>query len=135
MTEQLKLSDELAIKRTELAAQRTIMAADRSLMAWVRTGLSLIGFGFTIYAFLQSMMEKTSLTILSAEGPRRIGLFLLAIGIVSIVLGVIQDWATVKGIHKVYKVSTWRFPLVIAGLVGLLGILLFILVIIRVHLL
>ena len=40
--------------RTHLAVLRTLMGADRSLMAWIRTALSLVGFGFTIYKFLQA---------------------------------------------------------------------------------
>ncbi len=134
MTDELKLTDRLAQKRTELAAQRTLMAADRSLMAWVRTGLALIGFGFTIYAFLLSLTEKNHDAIISMHGARRIGLFLLALGVISIVLGLLQDWATIKSIKKIYNVSMLRFPLLIAGLVCLLGIFLFVSVFLKVHL-
>jgi uncharacterized membrane protein YidH (DUF202 family) len=49
---------DLADRRTNLAAKRNSMAADRSMMAWTRTGLSMIGFGFTIYKFLQYLNEK-----------------------------------------------------------------------------
>ena len=63
--QQEKLSDELALKRTGLADTRTglafkrnIMAAKRTLMAWTRTGLSMIGFGFTIYKFLQALQDE-----------------------------------------------------------------------------
>jgi putative membrane protein len=37
---------------------RTIMAADRTLMAWIRTSLSMLSFGFTIYKFLDAMIER-----------------------------------------------------------------------------
>ena len=47
---ELKISDILAPDRTRLAA-------DRTLMAPVRTALSMIGFGFTIYKFLQVVQE------------------------------------------------------------------------------
>ena len=135
MTDELKLTDTLAQQRTDLAAERTIMAADRSLMAWVRTGLALIGFGFTIYAFLQSIAEKGKTAIISIPQSRRIGLFLLALGIISIVLGCLQDLATVKNIKKIYDISPWRFPLIIAGFIGLLGIFLFVSVFIKMRLL
>lgn len=135
MTDELKLTDTLAQQRTDLAAERTIMAADRSLMAWVRTGLSLIGVGFTIYAFLQSLAEKGKTAIISMQQARRIGLFLLALGIASIILGCLQDWITVKNIKKIYNISPWRFPLIIAGFIGLLGIFLFVGIFIKVRLL
>lgn len=134
MAAKAKLSDELALKRTELAARRTIMAADRSLMAWVRTGLALIGFGFTIYAFLQSVVEKGQLTMISPDKVRRIGLFLLALGVISILLGALQDWMTVRSIKKIYGVAAWRFTLVIAGSVGALGIFLFVSIFLKIHL-
>lgn len=130
--EELKLSDKLAQKRTELAAQRTVMAADRSLMAWVRTGLSLIGFGFSIYAFLQSLAIEKKLPI-GIQAPRRIGLFLLALGILCIIFGALQDWIAIQNIKKVYQVAVWRFALLIAATIGILGVVLFILVLIRVQ--
>ena len=43
----------LARERTRLALERTAIAAKRTLMAWVRTSISMIGFGFSIYKFLQ----------------------------------------------------------------------------------
>ncbi|MGD9108264.1 MAG: DUF202 domain-containing protein [Gammaproteobacteria bacterium] len=127
-----KLSDVLAQKRTELAAQRTVMAADRSLMAWVRTGLALIGFGFSIYAFLQSLATGEKLPI-NIQAPRRIGLFLLALGILCIILGALQDWIAIKNIKKIYQVAVWRITLFIAVTIGILGVVLFILVLIKVQ--
>lgn len=41
-----------------LATERTRMAADRTLMGWTRTALSLTGFGFTIFKFLESIQSK-----------------------------------------------------------------------------
>ena len=48
-------TQELAFDRTELAWGRSIMALERTLMAWIRTSLSLIGFGFAMFKFLQVM--------------------------------------------------------------------------------
>ena len=48
----------LAVERTDWALDRTYMAADRTLMAWVRTSISMIGFGFTLYKFLQYIDEQ-----------------------------------------------------------------------------
>ena len=41
-----------------LATERTRMAADRTLMGWIRTALSMIGFGFTIFKFLESIQSR-----------------------------------------------------------------------------
>ena len=37
---------------THFSWLRTRMSAERTLMSWVRTAISLIGFGFTIFQFL-----------------------------------------------------------------------------------
>ena len=87
-----KLGDMLAEKRTDLAAFRTILAADRSLMAWLRTGLSLIGFGFTIYKFLEYLAAQGTQITFREAGPRDIGLFLLVLGTGSLIFAIFASF-------------------------------------------
>lgn len=143
----LKLSDMLAQKRTDLASERnvmatgrtnlaferTVMATGRTLMAWIRTGLSLIGFGFTIYKFLDYMQGLGQGLTPNPEGPRRIGLFLIGLGTVSLLLGIIEYWTTMKKINKEYKTSPWKASIITAFLIVLLGLLLFITIILHVE--
>lgn len=129
--EKPQLSDVLAQKRTALSAKRTIMSAERSLMAWIRTGLTMIGFGFTIFAFLQSLLESKAALKLSMAAPRRIGLFLIGIGVLSLVFGSIEYWGTVKSFGKEYGYSPWRFPLLMAVLICALGVFLFVAIILN----
>ena len=49
----------LAKQRTDWAALRTRLGSERTMMAAIRTSLSLIGFGFTIYAFFESVRKAT----------------------------------------------------------------------------
>ncbi len=126
-----KHSDVLAEKRTNLAAFRTIMAADRSLMAWLRTGLSLIGFGFTIYKFLEYMATQGTQLTFRQAGPRDIGLFLLGLGTLSLIFAVIDYWKSLKKLSKEFDCSPWRTPLFAASGVALLGLFLILLVVFR----
>jgi putative membrane protein len=130
--EQLKLSDRLAI-------ERTILASDRSLLAWVRTSLSLIGFGFTIYKFLQSLMEQGVETALREQTPRNIGIFLLATGTLSLLLAVIEYVKTVKRLYHRTGVEVSRLYLnpnfLAAGAVFLLGAVLLFAIVFRIRLL
>ena len=58
-----KLADALAMERTR-------MAADRTLMGWIRTALSMIGFGFTIFKFLESdPVQRMGVTNYEAAFP------------------------------------------------------------------
>ena len=122
-----KSSNVLAEERTELAVYRTALAASRSLMAWVRTGLSMIGFGFTIYKFVQSLGTQVR-----PNAARDLGLFLIAWGTMSVVFGCLEYWQTAREIREAYQVAMRKFPLVMAAVIGSLGVLLFLSVILRI---
>jgi putative membrane protein len=112
-----KSSNELAQDRTDLALDRTLMAASRSLMAWIRTGLSMIGFGFTIYKFLSG--EGPGLV---ARDPATVGLFLIVLGNLSLLFGAIEYWQTVSILRRTYHCTYRKYPLILAALLGGLGI-------------
>lgn len=71
----------LAGHRTDLSVDRTVMAASRTLMGWIRTALSLISFGFTIYKFMEAATQGSAIGLIKVQGPRRLGLTLIAMGI------------------------------------------------------
>jgi inner membrane protein YidH len=119
-----KTSDELAAIRTDLAAQRTLMAADRTLMAWLRTALSMISFGFTIYKLLQGFAASGA-ALPHQSSPRNIGLFLTGLGTVSMVLGLIEYWGTLKSLRDIEHVRLMRSSFVMALLMSALGLFLF----------
>jgi putative membrane protein len=122
--EDLKLSDTLAI-------DRTAMAADRTLMAWVRTGISMISFGFTIYKLLEVAQEKGFALIKNPHGPRNLGLFLIAIGTVSLGMGVVQHWQTMRKLGKAPRFLFLTPGFLTSGAILLLGIFLFASIIFR----
>jgi uncharacterized membrane protein YidH (DUF202 family) len=56
-------------------------------MAWVRTALSMVGFGFTIYKFLQALVKEGVLLTPRVQGPKYIGLFLIGLGTLAAFMG------------------------------------------------
>lgn len=130
-TPEQKTSNELAEDRTDLAAKRTVMAADRTLMAWVRTGLSMTSFGFTIYKVLQAFQSAGSI-LPHENSPRRIGLFLTGLGTVSILMGTIEYWQTLRDLKGEFNVRIWRPAFVMALLLSLLSLFLFVSIFIKV---
>lgn len=122
-----KTSNVLAQERTDLAAVRTSMAASRSLMAWVRTGLSMIGFGFTIYKFIQGFASEVR-----PNAARNTGLFLIAWGTLSIAFGWLEYWQTAREIRVSHNITMRKFPLIMAGVTGMVGIALFLIVVLRI---
>lgn len=128
-----RTSNELAGERTDLAVERTVMAANRTLMAWVRTALSLISFGFTIYKFLQAatsgaIAEGAKLNLLKVQGPRRLGLLLIALGTASVLMGAVEYFSTIRSLNKLSanRRNPVNFSFVLGLIIGLLGLFLFV---------
>jgi putative membrane protein len=125
---QPKTANELATDRTDLATDRTVMAAGRTLMAWVRTALSMISFGFTIYKFLDAATHGTQVGMLKEDGPRRLGLFLIALGVMSVIFGSIEYYQTIKRLNTLStaRYRAVNFSFIMGILIGLLGLFLFV---------
>ena len=110
---------------SDMGEMRTIMAADRTLMAWIRTGLSMISFGFTIYKFLESA-PKSGIVHADPNGPQQVGLFLCAMGTLSIVVGTWSYWTTLKDLDRTEQFRLGRPSLFIALVISLAGVAMFI---------
>lgn len=125
-TQQSKSSNELAEDRTNLAVKRNLMAADRTLMAWVRTALSMISFGFTIYKVLQTFQETGGHIFVHRMEPRNVGLFLVGLGTMSMVMGTIEYWQTLKELRQLGPIRIWRPSFIMAMIISVSGLLVFI---------
>jgi len=124
-SEELKLSDRLALERTKLAADRTILA-------WVRTSISFIGFGFTIYKVLESLIKAGPGAILiKDQTPRNIGILLILAGVIPLIF-VMMDY--IRGLKRMgISEGIYRNPYVIvAGIVILLGSYLFMTILVNI---
>lgn len=82
------------------------LAYERTTLAWTRTALSFIGFGFTIDKFLEN------------HGGRRVGLTMIAIGLLSMLLFVFE----VRRFHKAHPEMPRSLSGFVAAMVGVLGI-------------
>jgi putative membrane protein len=116
---------------TDLAFERTRMAAERTLIAWIRTALSMISFGFTIYKFLQAMQESQKLPI-RQNGPRNLGLTLIALGTIGLILACIQHRNLLTQLHYSSSVGAhWSLAMMVAVSISLLGTLAFVSIALR----
>jgi putative membrane protein len=109
----------------DLAVERTRLAHERTLMAWVRTSASLIGFGFTIYKFFQYLREQNQLAQDRLFGPREFAMALVIIGLTALVLATLQHRTEMASLRKHFVSVPYSLATVVAGLVGLLGIITF----------
>jgi putative membrane protein len=104
-----------AANATRLALDRTVMASERTLMAWVRTSISLMGFGFTIYKFLEGFSAQRG----GAPGrePRTVGLILIGMGLIAMLFAILQHGRFMHQIGERLR----PFPLLFTTLLWLLG--------------
>jgi len=92
------VSVELSSRRTGMSFQRTRMSADRTLMSVIRTALSLIGFGFTISQFFVHLRD-TNIVSMASRAPRNFGIALVALGIATLVLGIVYHAQYMRGLR------------------------------------
>jgi inner membrane protein YidH len=98
---QFDVNTELAARRTGMAFQRTRLAEDRTLMAVIRTSLSLIGFGFTIFQFFQSLRERDYIS--TAAAPRHFGSALVGLGVLMLILGIVYHARFMLGLRRLRR--------------------------------
>ena len=120
------------LKRNEiLALDRNYLASERTLMAWVRTALSMIGFGFTIYKFLEFIQEERKLDVLLPNAPRNVGLTLIGIGTFAVIVACIQHLKYIKKLRLDKSYKTWDLAVIVACFIGFLGVLMLVSIILR----
>ena len=132
-TQTLDLKTEMAKRRTDWSALNTRFGSERTLMAAVRTSLSLIGFGFTIYKFFESVRENIGAgSVIRVNGPRRLGGTLVSLGIFVLVAAAFQHWHFLKELqHESDQKFPWSIALTTAVMLAFTGIVLLVTILVR----
>ena len=117
---------------TKLAVERTRLAYERTLMAWVRTATALISFGFTLYKFFQFLhQDGAAETPAQFLGAREFALLMITIGLVALVIATVQHSRSMRTLRAEYGDVPYSLATIMAGLIGLLGVVGFASVIFR----
>jgi putative membrane protein len=126
------LSEQDLTTSTKLAVERTRLAHERTLMAWVRTATSLISFGFTVYKFFQYLRESQGAPTSGVIGPREFGGLMIGIGMTALVLATVEHRRSMRALRAEYgALVPYSLSTLVAGLIGTLGIILFLAVLFR----
>ena len=83
----------------ELAFVRTRVSFEQALMAWIRTCVSLYSFGFSMTKFFDYMEEKDGASEIS-QGPQRLGVALIVLGLVAILLAMVEHVYMLRELKK-----------------------------------
>lgn len=110
----------------------SLEAAEQTSSAWIQVGLSLISFGFAFGSII-AFMRSEHFDLFFIKVIRVIGLFLIFLGIASIILALFHHHKKKKTIKKgdFFNRSDFDMPLLIGGLVVILGSLAFLSVLIH----
>jgi putative membrane protein len=111
---------------TRLAYDRTRLACE----AWVRTATTLIAFGFSIYTFFQIQLkgvERREYLI----SPREVGLFMITCGLVSLLLGTVQNMLSLRQISAQWPEAPRSLATALGAVIAILGIVTFVVTILR----
>jgi len=122
-----ELSIEAAIAAdasTRFSFERTMLSHERTQMSWVRTATSLITFGFTIYKFFQlEIGEKAHPQAHQVIGPREYAMFMIAIGLVALLIATIQNYQYRQNLRKQHFKIPISLSSVVGALITILGLL------------
>jgi putative membrane protein len=89
-----------------------------------------------VYKFLEYSREQllaSGKALGSISSPKVIGLFMIGIGILSIVLGTVENVATIRGLRAQHEIKHPRYALLMSGILTIFGIVLFLGIILRIR--
>src|SRR5215472_17489655 len=76
---------------------RTRLSVERTMMAALRTAVSLIGFGFAIYQFLERLGDlPAGSPAHHPRAPQYLGLSLIFCGVLLLLISIWQYWWTIR---------------------------------------
>ena len=110
---------------------RVFFASERTLLAWVRTGLTVMGFGFVVARFglFLSLLAvqraaPTAPTVPLSHFSNVVGIALVLIGVTAIVFAAIQHrgFISTLPIADLPPSHNRTFPVILALVLGLLGL-------------
>ena len=120
---------DLSLTQSHYSWLRTRLSIERTFLSWTRTATSLIGFGFTVFQFLNKMSRSE----IRPEAPRNFGLAFIAAGIGAMILGLLQRRAEEQYLNSPEYASigsrpglpAWHGPWVIGLVVIGIGLVAF----------
>jgi putative membrane protein len=113
-------------ENTNLARFRTSLALDRTTLAWIRTAVTFVTFGLGMIAFFRTVAQATHTeqSLRLHQGAIRLGVALVAIGMVATILVAFSHWTALRRLRRGEQLSVARWPVAvtIAALISILGV-------------
>lgn len=79
---------------------------ERMMYQIIQSSISLIGFGFTIHAFLNTAEAEAAFTIDLDQAARRIGMALMILGLLNLALGATNQRRYLRALQRRYPLPS-----------------------------
>jgi putative membrane protein len=88
-----------ASPEADAARDRELRDIERTMLSIIQASISMIGFGFTIHAFLNGVDARAAADVDLDQVARRVGLALLSLGLLNLGWGMWNQYAYLRAVR------------------------------------
>jgi uncharacterized membrane protein YidH (DUF202 family) len=122
---------EIALLKKENDAERSRVASEKLQLNWIKWNITCLGLGFTAYKFYYARLENHQSPIGHYITGQEIGMFLIALGFVTLALATIQHKRKIEQLKLLMPTMHYSLSLRLSYVILVFSVLVFLVVILR----
>jgi uncharacterized membrane protein YidH (DUF202 family) len=122
---------EIAVLKKENDAERSRIASEKLQLNWIKWNITCLGLGFTAYKFYYARLENHQSPIGHYITGQEIGMFLIALGFITLTFATIQHKKKVEGLKLLLPTMHYSLSLRLSYVILVFSVLVFLVVILR----
>ena len=122
---------ELAAIKKENDAERSRIASEKLQLNWIKWNITCLGLGFTAYKFYYARLENHQSPIGHYITGQEIGMFLIALGFVTLAFATIQHKRKIEQLKLLMPTMHYSLSLRLSYVILVFSVLVFLVVILR----
>jgi uncharacterized membrane protein YidH (DUF202 family) len=122
---------EIALLKKENDAERSRVASEKLQLNWIKWNITCLGLGFTAYKFYYARLENHQSPIGHYITGQEIGMFLIALGFVTLTFATIQHKRKIEQLKLLMPTMHYSLSLRLSYVILVFSVLVFLVVILR----
>ena len=122
---------EIALLKKENDAERSRIASEKLQLNWIKWNITCLGLGFTAYKFYYARLENHQSPIGHYITGQEIGMFLIALGFVTLAFATIQHKRKIEQLKLLMPTMHYSLSLRLSYVILVFSLLVFLVVILR----
>jgi len=122
---------EIALLKKENDAERSRVASEKLQLNWIKWNITCLGLGFTAYKFYYTRLENHQSPIGHYITGQEIGMFLIALGFVTLAFATIQHKRKIEQLKLLMPTMHYSLSLRLSYVILVFSVLVFLVVILR----